>query len=149
MLFFTGHCGFQAVVVGFSLLAGYGFRACTANGSDQVSAHLVFHIAGYIIEELAANGVGHVFGSVVGDILSLIGDRTVLSSVGDVRFCLFRTGQNMAVAILNFLENLLPVLGDVRFVGLFSILAGNYRARFAGGLGGYIGVIIFIRQCAL
>ena len=138
MLFITGDRGFQAAVVVFGLLAGYGFRACTGDRFVLVSTHCSFQIL--------ANGVGHVFRSVVDDILGIIGDGALLGGVGDVRFCLFRTGQNIAVAILNFLENLLQVLGDVRFVVIFSILAGNYRAGFAGSLGSHVGLIpVFYR----
>ena len=197
MFFFTGHCGFQAAIVVFSLLAGYGFRACTSDRfalvsthcSAQVSFEIFGHISGYGrfhfsangSFQILANGVGHVFGSRVHQVLSRIGNRSVfsgildirssllgvglvcsISSVGiesfiaqvggggvlsigcgtlDARFCLFRAGQNIAVAILNFLENILQVLGDVRFIGFFSILAGNYRAGFAGCLGGHVGLI--------
>ena len=125
--------------------------------------------------QVFANGVGHVFGSRVHQVLSRMGNHSFFSGILDIRssllgvglvcsvtsegiesfiaqvgggvvlsigcgtldarFCLFRTGQNIAVAIFNFLQNLLHVLGDVRIVAIFSILAGNYRAGFAGGLG--------------
>ena len=185
MLFITGDRGFQAAVVVFGLLAGYGFRACTANGSGQVSAHLVFHIAGYIIEELAANGVGHITGCFVHQVFGAVGDSAAIciignavslhytlylaiianlagerfsglqcigpvcsvSSVGvesfiaqvggsgvlpvgsgalDSRFCLVNGG--CIVPILDALQNLLQVLGDVGFL-IFISQTGNCRIR--------------------
>ena len=97
-----------------------------------------------LVCSVTSEGIESFIAQVGGGFVRSIGCDTL-----DARFCLFRTGQNIAVAILNFLQNLLHVLGDVRIVAIFSILAGNYRAGFAGGLGGYIGIIIFIRQCAL
>ncbi len=107
VLFFTGHCGFQAAVVVFGLLAGHGFCACTfyifalvstdcgcqvrfeifsylsGYSSGQVSTYLVFHIAGYIIEELTANGVRHVTGCFVHQIFGAVGDGAAICIIGN------------------------------------------------------------------
>ena len=92
-----------------------------------------------LVCSVTSEGIESFIAQVGGGVVLSIGCGTL-----DARFCLFRTGQNIAVAIFNFLQNLLHVLGDVRIVAIFSILAGNYRAGFAGGLGGYIVISIFI-----
>ena len=70
VFFFSGNGGFQSAIIVFHGLAGHGGLHFAANGRGQVFA----------------NGIGHVFCSVVDDILGLIGNGTVLSRVGDV-FC--------------------------------------------------------------
>ena len=168
MGFVAAYLRAQVGLVIFCDLAGYGGGAGPHDGVDQVAADGVGHVlsggiadvCSAVADGTAGCGVGDTVGihyalhcrpvtDLAGDAVGrlvdqgfrIIGDSAVLSSVGDVRFCLFRTGQNIAVAILNFLENLLQVLGDVRFVVISSILAGNYRAGFRCRLGGHVGLI--------
>ena len=100
---------------------------------NAVSIHYTLYLA--IIANLAGErfssllGVGLVFSAVTSEgiesfIAQVGGGVVVVLSIGcdtlDARFCLFNNG--------------------------FIILAGNYRARFAGGLGGHVGLIpIFYR----
>ena len=127
MFFFTGNGGFQSAIVVFRSFAGHGGLHFTADSRGQVFA----------------NRVGHVFCSVVDDILGIIGNRTVLSRVGDI-FC--RLGDAGAVGAIHYsaadsrVACIVEVLDDVddaaaAYQGIFRLgrrLSGGTVLGIAG-----------------
>ena len=84
MGFIAAHLGGEVNLVIFRHVTGYGSVAGTHDGVEQVAPHLVFQVAGYVIEEFAAHGVRHVTGCGVHQGLSRIGDGSISCAVGDI-----------------------------------------------------------------
>ena len=108
MLFFAGHCGFQAAVVVFGLLAGHSFRACTGDRFALVSTHGIGHVAVRAVSNtfcipggigivpiralysssiynnfVTANLVGYAIGAFVDNICRIIGNGFTSRRIGN------------------------------------------------------------------
>ena len=160
MGFVAAHLGFQIGLVIFRYFAGHSGGAGTHDGIEQIAPYLVFHIAGYVVEKFAANGVRHVTGCVVHQIFSRIGDGAVLSRIRQIRRSLRRgrgivAGLDLAGDVIRFLvelrilrvihvdlvENLADVLLEGRAQALF---VGEDTAAFRGTLRCSVLVVIRI-----
>ena len=153
------HCDAQVSFEIFGHFSGYGRFHFSANGSFQILANGVDHVFGSRVHQVLSRIGNHSVFSGILDIrssllgvglvcsVSSVGIESVIAQVGgggvlsigcgtlDARFCLINNG--FIGSILDSLQNLLQVLGDIGFLICIS-QTGNCRIRFNCSHGRYI-----------